>query len=416
VESFEFKTKGGNMKLTCRGKEHTMSKIFRTLIWFVLVTLSISLLLWESASACTTIGLVAKDGAVVCGRTMEWGTFDLNSRVTIVPQGHVFVSQTPDGKEGFTWQTRYGVVGLDVMERDALYDGINEEGMYVTALYHAGFAVYPTYNPDQSNISMGPNDLTNYVLTQFSTVDEVREGLKKVRVVAIPEAAIGNIAPPVHLMVVDQTGKAIVVEFLNGVLAVFDNPLRVMTNAPSFDWHMTNLRNYVQLSPNPHPAKNISGLSFAPLGAGSGLLGIPGDYTPPSRFVRAVTYTQMARTTPDGAETVYEVFRILDSFNLPLGSAEGADDRLHPTLGVNNSELLKGMRSSTIWTTAADTRNLVYYYHTQHNRRVRMVDMKRIDFSPSEAGIIHIPLDKQKSQDYEDLTPEVNKTKAMQVG
>lgn len=338
---------------------------------------------------------------------MEWGTFDLNSSLTIVPRGHVFVSQTPDGKKGFTWQTQYGVVGLDVMERDALYDGINENGMYVTSLYHPGFAVYPSYKPDQANISMGPNDLTNYVLTEFSTVDEVREGLKKVRVVAIPEAAIGGIAPPVHLMVVDQTGKAIVVEFLNGVLTVFDNPLRVMTNAPSFDWHMINLRNYVELSPNPHPAKNISGLSFAPLGAGSGLLGIPGDYTPPSRFVRAVIYTQMARPTPDGAETVYEVFRILDNFNLPIGSAEGAN---------SSSELLKGMRSSTIWTTAADTKNLVYYYHTQHNRRVRMVDLKRIDFSPNEAGIIRIPLDKQKSQDYEDVTPEVNKTTAMQVG
>ena len=125
-------------------------------------------------------------------------------------------------------------------------------------------------------------------------------------------------------------------------------------------------------------------------------MGIPGDYTPPSRFIRAAHYVRMARKTPDGPETVYEIFRILDNFNLPLGSAEGADAQPD----------LKGMRSSTIWTTASDTRNLVYYYHTQHNRRVRMVDLKRIDFSDNSAGIVRIPLDKHKSQDIEDVTPK----------
>jgi choloylglycine hydrolase len=316
--------------------------------------------------------------------------------VTIVPQGHEYVSETPDGKKGFTWHTRYGVVGLDMMEKDTLADGINEKGLYVAALYHPGFADYAPYEPAKANISMGPNGWAKYVLTQFATVEEVREGLKKVRVLAIPEPLLGGITPPLHLMVTDQTGKTIVVEYLKGELKIFDNPLRVMTNAPSFDWHMTNLRNYVNLSANPFPPKTIEGVSFAPLGAGSGLLGIPGDYTPPSRFIRAVYYSQLARKTPDGPETLYEVFRILDSFNLPLGSAEGSAQQ----------ERLKGMRSSTIWTSAADTKNLVYYYHTQHNRKVRMVDLKRIDFSPNKAGIVHVPLDKHKSQDIEDVTPQ----------
>ncbi|MGD9344904.1 MAG: linear amide C-N hydrolase [Candidatus Aminicenantes bacterium] len=113
---------------------------------------------------------------------------------------------------------------------------------------------------------------------------------------------------------------------------------------------------------------------------------MPGDYTSPSRFVRAVAYSQTARKTAGGDETVYEVFRIMDNFNLPLGSAEGPDA---------DPELLRGMRSSTIWTTAADTKNLKYYYQTQHNRKVRMVDLKRIDFSPNEEGIRRFPLDEQ---------------------
>ncbi len=349
-----------------------------------------------SAAACTSFALVAQDGAAVYGRTMEWGAFDLNSRVTVAPRGHAFVGNTPDGTPGLRWQGRYGAVALDMLEKDYLADGMNEKGLVVGVLYHPGFAKYRPYDPELADISMGPTDVASYLLTQFATVDEVREGMKEVRVVPIPEAAIGGIPPPLHWMVVDASGEAIVIEYLNGALRIFDNPLRVLTNAPSFDWHMTNLRNYVNLSPVALPAKRLEELDFSPLGAGSGFIGLPGDFTPPSRFVRAVAFTQTARPTADGPETVYEAFRILDSFNVPLGAAEGSDLQGHssPT-----------MRSSTIWTTVADTRNLVYYYHTQHNRRARMVDLKKLDFDPWPGGFRHYALDKVKSQDLDDVTP-----------
>ena len=374
-----------------------MNLVKRALTGYLLLALAIPFFLHETASACTSIVLTADDGAAVYGRTMEWGAFDLNSRLVIVPRGYEFQGHTPDGKPGYRWKTRYGVVALDMIEKDYLSDGMNERGLVVGVLYHPGFAEYQPYDPAKANISMGPTDFANFVLTQFATVEEVREGLKKIRVVPIPEPVLGDLPAPLHLTVTDKSGKAIVVEYLNGELKIFDNPLRVLTNAPSFDWHMTNLRNYINLSAVTLPTKKIENLDFKPIGAGSGFLGIPGDYTPPSRFVRAVAYSQTARKTPDGDEAVYEVFRILDNFNLPLGSAEGPDAR---------PELLKGMRSATIWTSAADTKNLKYYYHTQHNRKVRMVDLKKIDFSPNKGGIKHFPLDKQKSQDIENVTPQ----------
>jgi choloylglycine hydrolase len=350
----------------------------------------------ETASTCTSIVLIASDGAAVYGRTMEWGAFDLNSRLVIVPRGFEFQGHTPDGKPCYRWKARYGAVALDAIGKDYLTDGMNEKGLVVGVLYLPGFSEFQPYDPALANISMSSAEFGNYVLTEFATVNEVREGLKKISVVPVPEPALGGIPAPFHLMVVDKSGKAIVVQYLNGDLTVFDNPLRVLTNAPSFDWHMTNLRNYINLSAVSLPTKKIEDMDFAPIGAGTGFLGIPGDYTPPSRFVRAVAYSQTARKTPDGDETVYEVFRIMDNFNLPLGSAEGPDA---------NPELLKGMRSSTIWTTAADTKNLKYYYHTQHNRKVKVVDLKRIDFSPNEEEIRRFPLDRQKSQDIEDVTP-----------
>jgi len=77
---------------------------------FLLLALAFSVFLCETALACTSIALVADDGTVVYGRTMEWGAFDLNSRLVIVPRGYEFQGHTPDGKLGYRWKARYGVV------------------------------------------------------------------------------------------------------------------------------------------------------------------------------------------------------------------------------------------------------------------------------------------------------------------
>ena len=344
------------------------------------------------SQACTGITLKALDGSVVYGRTMEWGAFDLLSRVVIIPRGHSFTGQTPEQKPGKTWKGTYGLVGLDAVEKDIIADGMNERGLTVGLFYHPGFAEYAAYDPARALDSISPLDVGQFILSQCATVDEARNVMAKIRVVPVVEPAIG-IAPPLHYFVTEPGGEAIVIEFLRGEIKIFESPLGVLTNAPSYDWHETNLRNYINLSPVALPGKKIGELDFKPLGGGSGMIGLPGDNTPPSRFIRAVAATQTARPTPTGDETVYELFRILDNFNLPLGAAEGSGE-----------EMTKGMRSSTIWTTGYDTKNLIMYYHTQNNRRVRMIDLKKVDFSIVR-GAVKLPLDKQKSQDIEDITP-----------
>jgi choloylglycine hydrolase len=226
-------------------------------------------------------------------------------------------------------------------------------------------------------------------------VDEVREGMNKVRVVPVVEESLG-IVMEAHFMVTDPTGKSIVIEFTKGEMMIYDNPLGVITNAPNFDWHMVNLRNYVNMSRESIPDKKIQDLDFKPLGAGSGMIGLPGDMTPPSRFVRAVAFSQTARKTQTSSETVYELFRILDNFNLGLGSAEGSDQ----AQGEEGS-----LRSSTLWTTAWDTHQRVFFYHTQNNRRVQMIDLNKIDFSGIGDNITFLPLDQTKEQDMVDRTP-----------
>jgi len=349
-----------------------------------------------SAWACTGITLHAKNGDIVYGRTVEWGMFDLHMRTVITPRGQRFVGVTPKGENGLRWTGKYGIVGFDALHKKVYIDAVNEKGLAGGVFYHPGYAWYPRYVAAKARVSIAPTQVMDYVLSTCASVKEVREALKKVRVVPTVEPALG-IPAPFHFMFSDASGKQIVVEWSRGRMRIFDAPLGVITNAPTYDWHITNLKNYINLSPVALPSVKVANINLKPLGAGSGMIGLPGDFTPPSRFVRAVAFTQTARPTPNGREAMYEVFRILDSFNVPLGSAEGSTGKKDRT---------KGMRSATLMTDAIDLKHRVIYYHTQHNRRVRMIDVKRIDFGKLHKVVIQ-PLDEKPEQDIKDRTPAI---------
>lgn len=365
------------------------------------VVVSILLLIGSiDTNACTGFRLKAKDGGVVYGRSMEWGAFDLNTRVTIIPRGYTFKALTPDGNNGKEYVVKYGVVGLDMpaIREGYISDGMNEKGLALGMFYHPEFTQYQDYNKSESSNSISGQDVANYILSQFADIEEVKKGMARVTVVGVFEKTVG-IVPGMHWMVTDAKGISIVIEYTDGELKMHDAPLGVITNAPNYDWHMTNIQNYVNLSANAFPSKIMEGIEFKPAGAGSGILGLPGDNTPPSRFIRAVTWTQTARPLENAEEAVYEAFRILDNFQLPLGpdAAEGSGH------GSDN-EL---MRSSTIWTVAWNLSDLTLNFHTQHNRRVRRLDVKEIDFSKMGSNIVYIPLDEKKEQDIKEISPKL---------
>lgn len=356
----------------------------------------ISASLVGTAEACTSFVLNAEDGAVVYGRTMEWGAFDLQSRLSIAPRGHAYSGVMPDGSSAMTFENKYGFVSIDAIKKDIATDGMNEKGLVVGVLYHPGTAEYNEVDLNQADKTVSSQMLANYILGQFETVEQVAEGLKDIRVIELAEAAFGGHPIPLHWTVVDANNNRIVVEYLDGELKVFENKIGVMTNSPSFDWHQNNLRNYVHLTTESRSKVTIEGVDITPTGAGTEFLGLPGDYTPPSRFIRAVAFTQKARTTEDGADAVLESFRILDNFNLPIGSAEG---------GAASEEYLKVAKSSTMWTSTADATNLKYYFHTQYDRRIKMIDLNEVDFSATNDGIVYIPLDSSREQPIQNMTP-----------
>lgn len=339
---------------------------------------------------CTGVRLIAKDGSVIFARTMEWGTFDLHSRITVIPRNFALRDKMPDGKSGLAWKTKYGAIGIDALNKDVLVDGMNEKGLTVSGFYHDGYAKYAEYQPTKAESTLNILGLFPYLLTTCANTDEVKAALKNVNVIGIPEPAIG-MAPPLHIALTDASGKTIVIEFTNGVTTVHDAPLGVVTNGPNYDWHMENILNYVDLNTSLAKRK-IDKLSDVKFGGGDRFFGIPGDITSPSRFLNVAALASTARPLADGREGMYEAFRILDHFNLPLGNAAEGGGK------VDNATL----RSATLWTTAYDTKNKVMYYHTANNRRVRQIDFAQINFDAKT--IARLPLDEKREQDVDNIT------------
>jgi choloylglycine hydrolase len=163
----------------------------------------------------------------------------------------------------------------------------------------------------------------------------------------------------------DATGKSIAVEYIAGDLHIYDNPLGVITNAPSFDWHMTNLRNYIGISPSPAEQVSFAGINLDPLSTGGNLFGMPGDFSSPSRFVRAVVFSEMSPQPETGQDAVMQGFHILDNFDIPEGAVpepEGSD----PPFEI------------TEWTTMSDLKALTFYIWTSDNRAIRTLNLTEV--------------------------------------
>jgi len=334
----------------------------------------------QTADACTAFRLAAKDGGFVYGRTMEFG-FDVQSDVAVVPAGTEISGTLPDGGKGITYKTKYGMVGATAVGLPVIVDGVNDQGLALGMLYFPGYASYPDVTPESSSRAMAPHEFGNWVLGNFANVDEVKAALQDVVLVPVVVEAIRQPAP-VHFIVFDRSGKSIVIEPLEKTLKVSDNPLGVLTNSPTFDWHTTNLRNYMNQSPKNAPAIDLDGQKLAQFGQGSGMLGLPGDVTPPSRFVRAVAYAQSAIPSDTTKDAVLQAFHILNAFDIPVGM-------------VRDYEAGELHADYTIWSSVTDLKNLTWSFRTYEDQSIRMVDVKQA-LAAADGKVRHISMRSQQ--------------------
>jgi choloylglycine hydrolase len=188
--------------------------------------------------------------------------------------------------------------------------------------------------------------------------------------------------PGVHFFIHDKSGKSLVVEPVDGTLKLHDAPLGVMTNAPTYDWHMTNLANYINLSPKDVDQEKLGGTTVTAFGSGAGMLGLPGDFTPPSRFVRAAMFSQAATPNQTADDAVLSAFHILNQFDIPKGSVVNA------AVGEPTPEI-------TEWTSVNDLKNLRWYFRTFDDQSIRMVDLKEA-VAAAKGKIATIPMEQTK--------------------
>ena len=225
------------------------------------------------AAACTGIRILPKDGAVISARTLEFAA-DLRSDVIVVPRAKDYVGTAPGQQAGLRWKTRYAAVGTNGFDAPAIVEGFNEKGLSIGIFYFPGYGKYQDVSAADLPRAIAPWELPVYLLSTCATVPEALEAARGVRVGATVEQHLG-IAPPCHYMVNDAGGHCVVLEYIDGALKVHENPLGVITNSPSFDWHVTNLRNYVNLSVTNVPPVESRASSWRGSARGAACWGCP---------------------------------------------------------------------------------------------------------------------------------------------
>lgn len=262
---------------------------------------------------CTNITLKSADNKFLMARTMDF-SFNLDPMMAIFPRKSPLrfdVAHPIDNHFAFMGLTK------DVGNY-YIADGINEFGLTGAALYFEGYAYYQDQS-DNFEIMVAPHEVVMWMLAQCKTIEDIKTEFSRITVVNEIMGFLG-IVPPLHWVFLDRNGNSIIVEIMKDGIHIDDNSLGVLTNSPDYNWHMTNIRNYIGLDPHQLEPRTIYGKEFKPFGQGSGTFGLPGDLTPPSRFIKTL-YNKLSSHIPKNAyEMLLSATHILNGVDIPRGS------------------------------------------------------------------------------------------------
>ncbi|KTD20345.1 linear amide C-N hydrolase [Legionella londiniensis] len=331
--------------------------------------------------ACTNILIKAKDGAVVIGRTLEFGP-PLDSEIITSPKGRKFTNKALNGQESQSWTAKYGYVYLNFFHQDHAVDGMNEKGLSMGFLYLPGFTDYPEATNENVKQGIPYYQLGDWILSQFETVEEVKAKLSRLIVFGqdldVPQQ--GKVTFPVHVIVNDSKGKSIVIEFNKKDMQVYDNPLGILTNAPTFDWHINNLKNYTNLSPYAVEPIKEDGITYSATSQGAGMFGLPGDSTSPSRFVKMAFLQTTALPVENAEKAVVLAHHIIENVFIPNGM-------------VRNPKGSAGTET-TQWTVFKDLKNAKLYFKSYDYPMLQSIDLKKLDLGEN-ARVLRLPVNHQ---------------------
>lgn len=312
---------------------------------------------------CTGLTLVTKDGEHLFGRNMDI-EFTFGQAVGIIPRRYEYINMSTGVKE----KTRNAIIGmLTIMDgHPMLADGCNEKGLAIAGLNFPGY----NYNEPElvrGKINIPAYDFMLWVLSNFDDLNSVKE---KVNSVNLMDTQINEKAPAptLHWIITDKTGESIVVEHTKLGLKVFDNKVGVLTNSPTFDWHETNLRQYMGMHADQASETTWGTQKLNPLGVGVGSVGLPGDFTPASRFVRAAFLRHFALDNCKDEVDISEFYHILNNVAMVKGSVRTSQHKDDITVYSSCMNLEKG----------------IYNYNTYENNQINAIDMNKENLDAKE--------------------------------
>jgi len=281
----------------------------------------------NASLACTAVDITAADKSVIAGRTMEWA-FDMQWTLVSLPKGTPLTLSAPPSLKlpAMTVPTKFSVVGVsaNIIPGGALLEGQNSAGLGMSGNFLPDFTQYQSVtSQDKRYVSILA--FGSWALGNHASVAELRAALPTIKVWADASLPSGPTPPTLHFVFNDRGGAGVVVEYLKGELRMYDNAAHVLTNSPTYDWHLLNLRNYLNLSTIGVSSVQIGTSNVTAIGQGGGLVGMPGDYTPPSRFVRASLLRHNVQPPANAAEAIEAIGHVLNTVDIPIGVAQSRE-------------------------------------------------------------------------------------------
>lgn len=317
---------------------------------------------------CTAITLTSEAGTSYFGRNLDFG-FPTDAHLISVAAGSRWSSvangQTVVSPLAFAGLGQFGT-GYPVF-----LDGVNQAGLAGAALYFPGYASYSEPSETSEKSQVEALDLLRLLLGQCEDLESVREVAEKVQVVGIPNS-VTHQTTPMHWIFADRSGSCLVIEIEKDGCHILEDPVGVLTNSPDLEWHLTNLRNYLQATPEQPAPVCWSGLSLSALGQGAGTSRLPGGYTPPERFVRAAFMRANVKVPAEESRAVAACFHALEPVALPLGSASDPHGR-----------------DFTQYTAFINTDSCTYYLRTYDNPEVVSASLDELlatNIAPDQTG------------------------------
>ena len=289
------------------------------------------------------------------GRTLDY-EFSYGDEITVTPRNYSFTL-----RHGGKLENHYAIIGMAHVAGNypLYYDAINEKGLGIAGLNFVGNATYKPVNPDSDKKQITQFELIPFILGTCASLKEAKEALKNMDLVDTPfspQLPVGSL----HWLIADETGS-ITVEAVKEGLMIYDNPAGVLTNNPPFPQQMFQLNNYMHLSPK-QPVNTFSkDLPLNTYSRGMGALGLPGDLSSSSRFVRASYVKINSRCNGDELSSVSQFFHILGSVDQQRGCCE----------------VTEGKYEITLYTSCCNATKGIYYYTTYENHQINAVDMHR---------------------------------------